>query len=155
MSVYLAMRRPGEDFDRPGSLDDRLSIGDGVARGIVTSVASDGAILVAWSERIAGRERVFLATLAPSAPRSEALVEELSSPEADADSPALALSGSNLAIVFVERASTDRVVLRRGDVRETIAEGSDLAAPGIAYENGRVALAWIDGRQPVFAATPR
>lgn len=155
VSVFLAMRRPGESFDRPRSLDDRLSIGDGVARGIVTSVASEGTIRVAWSERIAARERVFLATLAPGAARSEALVEELSAADADADSPALALSGSNLAIVFVEHASTDRVVLRRGDVRETIAEGSELAAPSIAYENERLAMAWIAGRQPVFAATPR
>ncbi len=153
VSVYLAMRRPGEAFDRPRSLDDRLSLGDGVARDVVTSVASDDTIRVVWSERIAARERVFLATLAPGAARSDALVEELSAPDADADSPALALAGTDIAVVFVERASTDQLVLRLGDVRETIAEGSDLEAPSIGWENGRLAVAWIAGRQPVFAAT--
>lgn len=162
VAVYLALRRGEAAFEVPRSLDERLSVGDGVARGVDAAVGDDGTVLVAWSERGASHERVYLAQIAPGAPRASAEVRLVSEADLDADSPALAVSPrGEVALAFVERASPPRLVLRRGTLggalapSEGIAAGPGVAGPVLAFGRAqrRFALAWVGPDGAHLAAT--
>lgn len=166
VAVFVAIRRPDGTIERPATLDDRLSVGDQIARQVSVAAGADDTIFVVWAGRgTDAAEHVWLARIAAGAPASDAEVALVSQLGLAASAPALAVSPrGELAIGYVEHAAgTERLWLRRGaadgslTAPEPIAESAHVGAPALALgaTSRRLAIAWIDAEGAHVASTTR
>ncbi len=166
VAVFVAIRRPDGSIERPASLDDRISVGDQVARQVSVAAGADDALFVVWAGRgTDAAEHVWRARIAPGARTADAEVELVSSRELDASAPAIAISPrGEVAIAYVEHAAgSERLWLRRGATDgslaapERIAESVRVGGPALAFGSAtrRFALAWVDADGAHVAATAR
>jgi len=154
--VFLATRDPEGTWHRPASLTDSLSSPEAFAQCPLVAFAPEGSMMVTWFQTERDRSEVFAWRRdAEDGEASAAL--RLSSPDAEAVHPALAIGPDGGAVVVWAERETDtwQVLARRHlpeDNRWLSAEPlstpqtGNAPTPRIAIaDDGRVLVAWAQG----------
>ena len=157
-SVYLAVRAPGGEWSRPAGLADAFSAPGATARCPQLAFGPAGDLYVVWYEDREPGHRALLAHRAPSgAWRSSGRAPlELSSPGADAITPALAVApDGGVVVAWAERdaAGAFRIAARRGDaaglgaIEVLSPDAGDASGPAVATggDPPRALVGWSQG----------